>query len=113
MTDPEVEHNRVRLCDVGLLRNPYKGANGKIGYRCSAEPIDQYLKKGGELEQTVGKSCLCNNLLATASYAHHRKDGYVEPPIVTSGDGLTGIAKYVNPSNHSYTAQDVIDYLTG
>ncbi len=113
MTDPEVEHNRVRLCDVGLLRNPYKDANGKIGYRCSAEPIDQYLKKGGELEQTVGKSCLCNNLLATASYPHHRKDGYVEPPIVTSGDGLTGIAKYVKPGNDSYTAQDVLDYLTG
>ena len=113
MTDPEVEHNRVRLCDVGLLRNPYKGANGKIGYRCSAEPIDQYVKKGGELEQTVGKSCLCNNLLATAGYAHHRKNGYVEPPIVTSGDGLAAIGKYVKPGHHSYTAQDVIDYLTG
>ena len=113
MTDHEIEHNRVRLCDVGLLRNPYKSANGKIGYRCSAEPIDQYLKKGGELEQTVGKSCLCNNLLATASYPHHRKDGYVEPPIVTSGDGLAGIAKYAKPGNDSYTAQDVLDYLTG
>lgn len=113
MTDPEIEHGRIRLCDVGLLRNPYKKADGKVGYRCSAEPIDQYLKKGGELEDTVGKSCLCNNLLATASYAHRRKDGYVEPPIVTSGDGLTGIGKYVKPGHLSYTAQDVLDYLTG
>ncbi len=113
LSDPKIGRNRIRLCDVGLLRNPYKRADGKVGYRCSAEPVEQYLAKGGKMEETVGKNCLCNNLLATASYAHHRKDGYVEPPIVTSGDGLTAIGKYVKPGHHSYTAQDVLDYLTG
>ena len=113
LSDPKIGRNRIRLCDVGLLRNPYKRADGKVGYRCSAEPVDQYLAKGGKLEETVGKNCLCNNLLATAGYAHHRKDGYVEPPIVTSGDGLAAIGKYIKPGHHSYTVQDVLDYLTG
>jgi NAD(P)H-dependent flavin oxidoreductase YrpB (nitropropane dioxygenase family) len=113
LSDPEIGRNRIRLCDVGLLRDSYKRADGKVGYRCSAEPVEQYLAKGGKPEDAVGKDCLCNNLLATAGYAQHRKDGYVEPPIVTSGDGLAAIGKYIKPGHHSYTVQDVLDYLTG
>ncbi len=113
MSDPEINRNRVRLCDVGLLRNPYKKADGKVGFRCSAEPVELYLAKGGEREDTVGKGCLCNNLLATAGYAQHRKDGYVEQPILTAGDGLGAIGKYIKPGHHSYTVLDVLDYLTG
>ena len=113
LSDPQIVHDRPRLCDIGMLRITYKRSDGKVGYRCSAEPVDQYLAKEGNLEDTVGKSCLCNNLLTTAGYGQHRKDGYVEPPIVTSGDGLTGIGKYVVPGEQAYTAQDVLDYLTG
>jgi nitronate monooxygenase len=112
MSDPQVSQNRERLCNLGLLRHLYKNEDGKIVYRCSSEPVDQYLEKGGELEETVGKNCLCNNLCATAGYPQYRKDEYVEPPLVTAGDGLAGIGKYIKPSNHSYTAQDVLDYLT-
>jgi len=113
MSDPEICRNRVRLCDVGLLRNPYKKANGKVGFRCSAEPVELYLAKGGEPEDTIGRGCLCNNLLATAGYAQHRKDGYIEQPILTAGDGLGAIGKYIKPGHHGYTVQDVLDYLTG
>ena len=113
LSDPEIYQNRIRLCDVGMLRHLYKREDGKIGFRCPAEPVEQYLAKGGEPEDTVGKICLCNNLCATAGYPQHRKDGYVEPPIVTAGDGLVGIGKYIKPGHHSYTAQDVLDYLTG
>lgn len=113
LSDPKITQNRIRLCDVGMLRNLYKRENGKVGYRCPAEPVEQYLAKGGKQEDTVGKNCLCNNLCATAGYYQHRKDGYVEPPIVTAGDGLVGIGKYIKPGHHSYTVQDVLDYLTG
>lgn len=112
MSDAQVYEDRERLCNLGLLRHLYKGEDGKIGYRCSSEPIDQYLKKGGDLEDTVGRKCLCNNLCATASYPQPRKGDFVEPPIVTAGDGLEGIGKYIKPGNTSYTAQDVLDYLT-
>ena len=113
LSDQQVYENRTRVCDLGLLRHLYKRADGKVGYRCSSEPVDQYLKKGGTWEETVGKSCLCNNLCATAGYPNHRKNGYVEPRIVTAGDKLVDIGEYIKPGQNSYTAQDVLDYLAG
>ena len=113
LSDQQVYENRTRVCDLGLLRQLYKRADGKVGYRCSSEPVDQYLKKGGTWEETVGKSCLCNNLCATAGHPNHRKNGYVEPPIVTAGDKLVDIGEYIKPGQNSYTAQDVFDYLAG
>ena len=113
MSDPEVYDKRVRLCDVGLLRTPYKKEDGQIGYRCPAEPEDQYLKKGGAYEDLEGRGCLCNNLSASAGFPQQRTDGYVEQPLVTSGKGLPSIGKFFRPGQRSYTAKDVIDYLTG
>ena len=113
LSEHKICQDRTRLCDIGLLRQLYKRADGKAGFRCPAEPVEQYLAKGGKPEDTVGKNCLCNNLIATAGYPQHRKDGYVEPPIVTAGDVLVAIGKYIKPGHHSYTAQDVLDYLTG
>ncbi len=113
LSDADVYQNRARLCDIGLLRRLYKRADGTVAFRCSAEPVDQYLAKEGAMEDTVGKNCLCNNLCATAGYPQHQNNGYVEPPIVTAGDSLAGIRKYIKPGKESYTAQDVLDYLTG
>ncbi len=113
LSEPEVYQNRVRLCDAGMLRQIYKRADGTLGFRCPAEPVAQYLAKGGKLQDVAERSCLCNNLSVTAGYPQHRKDGYVEPPIVTAGDGLVTIGKYIKPGHHSYTIQDVLDYLTG
>jgi len=112
LSDPEVYNNRVRLCDLGLLREPYKRDDNKVGFRCSAEPEDQYLKKGGEQDDLVGRGCLCNNLCATAGYPQQRADGYLEQPLITSGDGLPSIAKYFKSGRRSYSAKDVLDYLT-
>jgi len=113
MSEPEIYQNRVRRCDVGMLRRLYKQADGKMVLLCPGEPAAPYLAKGGKPKDMAGKSCLCNNLLATAGYPQHRKDGYVERPMVTAGDGLAAIGKYIKPGHHSYTVQDVLDYLTG
>lgn len=113
LSDEQTYQNRIPLCDIGLLRQIYKQADGKVVFRCPAEPVSQYLAKGGTQEDTVGKNCLCNNLCATADHPQHRKDGYVEPPLVTAGNGLAGIGKYIKPGHLSYTAQDVLNYLTG
>jgi len=91
-----------------------------VGFRCPAEPVAQYLAKEGKPEDIAAKGCLCNSLIATAGYPQHREGGDVEPEggdvepsIVTAGDGLVAIGKYLKPGQHSYTAQDVLDYLTG
>lgn len=103
---------RERVCDLGYLRTAYRMENGRIGYRCPAEPVDTYVKKGGELEETVGRKCLCNALMADIGYGQVRDGGEVEKPLLTSGDDLVSIQRFAN-GRESYSAADVIDYLLG
>ena len=83
----------------------------KIGYRCSAEPVENYVAKGGKIEDTVGRKCLCNALLANVGHAQARKDDTVEPALVTVGDDLNSIADFIKPGRDSYSAADVVENL--
>jgi len=107
--NPANRDSRQRLCDLGYLREAYTTASGGIGFRCSGEPVAAYLAKGGSLEDTVDRRCLCNGLLATAGFPQHRANGD-ELPIVTSGDELTHIAEFLD-GRTQYRARDVIKYL--
>jgi nitronate monooxygenase len=110
-SDPEVATARTRVCDVGLLRESYATPDGKIGYRCSAEPVANYVAKGGKVEDTVGRKCLCNALLANIGHAQVRKDSYIEPALVTIGDDLNTVAQFLAPGRTSYSAADVVASL--
>jgi hypothetical protein len=55
LADDGVYGARPRLCDLGYLRVPYRRANGEVGYRCPAEPVVTYLRKGGSVEDTRGR----------------------------------------------------------
>jgi nitronate monooxygenase len=106
-----IYQERKRVCDLGYLREPYAAAEGRIAYRCSAEPIENYLSKGGKIEDTVGRKCLCNSLMANVGQAQTRKDGSVEPALVTVGDDLNTIAQFLAPGRESYGAADVVESL--
>ncbi len=106
-----VYQGRNRVCDLGYLREPYALGEGEIGYRCSAEPVENYVAKGGKIEDTVGRKCLCNTLLANIGLAQTRKDGSVEPALVTVGDDLNTIAQFLAPGRESYSAADVVASL--
>lgn len=101
---------RERKCDLGALRIPYYTPEGKIRYRCAAEPVDAYVKKGGSEEDTVGRRCLCNGLMADIGLGQARADGAVEPPLVTSGDDLLALGNFLGDRTR-YSAGDVLDYL--
>ena len=113
MSDPALYATRNRICDLGFLRVIVRNDDGSLTYRCSAEPVDDYVRKGGQLEDTEGRACLCNSLLATVGYGQHRKDGAVERAIVTSGDDLVMVGQYVPAGKTSYSAEDVLRYLLG
>jgi nitronate monooxygenase len=102
---------RKRVCDLGYLREPYAAGDGEIGYRCSAEPVANYLAKGGKIEETVGRKCLCNTLMANIGLEQKRPDGFVEPALVTVGDDLNAIAQFFAPGQNSYSAADVVENL--
>jgi len=111
MSEKEVYEERSRICDLGFLRVAFKKADGALGYRCPAEPVDDFVAKGGQVEETVGRSCLCNNLLATAGFPQVRKNGFVEKPLITIGDDLLNIGRFVPRGASSFSAEDVINYL--
>ncbi|TVP44220.1 MAG: nitronate monooxygenase, partial [Gemmatimonadales bacterium] len=100
---------RSRICDLGYLRTAYRMEGGRVGYRCPAEPVKTYLAKGGTEEQTEGRKCLCNALMADVGHPQVREDE-VERPILTSGDELQRIGVFLQ-GRTSYAASDVLEYL--
>lgn len=107
----EVYQSRKRVCDLGYLREMYMTPEGTVGYRCAAEPVANYVAKGGAVEETVGRKCLCNALLANIGHAQIRSDGAVEPALVTAGDDLSVAAQFLKPGTTSYSAAEVVQSL--
>ena len=110
--DPAEGVARKRICDLGYLRNAYSKGDKGVGYRCASEPEDQFIAKGGATEETPGRMCLCNALLATIGLGQAREEGTVEPPLLTSGDDLTNLAEFLG-GRTSYTAADAMRWLLG
>ncbi len=102
---------RPRICDLGFLREMYRDEDGKIAYRCPAEPLSVYLAKGGKAEDAEGRQCLCNALMANIGHQQVRCGHHVEPPLVTAGDDLTEVARFLPAGNASYGVADVLDAL--
>ena len=110
-SDQGVYEQRQRICDLGYLREAYTTPDSKVGYRCAAEPVKNFLAKGGKIEETVGRKCLCNALLSNIGHAQIRKDGSIEPALVTVGDDLNTVAQFLAPGRSSYSAADVVKSL--
>ena len=69
------------------------------------------MAKGGKIEDTVGRKCLCNALMANIGHGQTRKTGEVEPALVTVGDDLNTIASFLTPGQMTYSAADVVKSL--
>jgi NAD(P)H-dependent flavin oxidoreductase YrpB (nitropropane dioxygenase family) len=110
LSDAETYAGRKRVCDLGYLRTPFRMENGRIGYRCPAEPVSTFVKKGGGAHETEGRRCLCNALLANVGFGQSRNGNEAEKPLLTSGDDLKALAAFLN-GRASYSAREVIDYL--
>ena len=110
--NPAVGVVRKRVCDLGYLRDAYGRGDKGIGYRCASEPEDQFVAKGGAAEETPGRQCLCNSLLATIGLGQVREGSVVEPPLLTSGDEVEHLAAFLGGRTH-YTAADAVRWLMG
>ena len=102
---------RPRLCDLGYLRDPYEKTPGTLGYRCSAEPVHVFLKKGGTESEALGRKCLCNALMADINLGNTRGDGYSEKPLVTLGADLNGVYALLKIYPDGWSATQAIEYL--
>jgi NAD(P)H-dependent flavin oxidoreductase YrpB (nitropropane dioxygenase family) len=114
ISDHKVYLARERRCDIGLLQAAYVMPDGKLGYRCPAEPVETFEAKGGRRQNTVGRACLCNALLAACGVPQVRQDGYVEPPIVTLGEDLESardLLAALPPGHETYSIGKALKFL--
>jgi len=111
LSEPDVYENRKRICELGYLRSAYRKENGNVGWRCAAEPVDEYVAKGGKAEDTIGKKCLCSALMANVGLGQIQREGARELTLVTSGDDVKDVARFLPPGADSYSANDVIRHL--
>lgn len=111
-SETEIYARRERRCDLGYLRQPYKTETGKIGYRCPSEPKNDYSRKFGDPADSNGRKCLCNGLMANIGLPQRLADGGLEQPLVTLGDDLTGVRRFLKANGTSFSAADVISILT-
>jgi NAD(P)H-dependent flavin oxidoreductase YrpB (nitropropane dioxygenase family) len=102
---------RERFCDLGYLRQSYRKSDGTIGYRCAAEPVADYVRKGGAAQDTNGRKCLCNGLMTNTGFGQIRSNGTRELPLLTAGNEVSELARFLKPGVDSYTAADVVAYL--
>lgn len=102
---------RARRCDLGYLRTPYLRPTGRIGFRCPAEPVDDYIRKGGAAEDTTGSRCLCNGLMGTIGLGQRRASDDTEPPIITIGQDIGVLTELHRRFGEDYAATDVLHYL--
>jgi hypothetical protein len=103
--------DRPRRCDLGYLRQAYRMQDGTLGWRCPAEPVEDFVAKGGAAEETQGRKCLCNALLSNIGLGQLLPDGSAEKPLITSGDDVAQVARFLRPGALSYRAIDVIQQI--
>lgn len=108
---PENYKERTRICDLGYLQKAYLDDKGRLRARCPSEPVEAYVKKGGKREETVGRGCLCNGLMANIGLGQQQKWGK-EQQLFTGGDELENLP-LASAEDPRYDARDVIEYLYG
>jgi len=69
--------------------------------------------KGGDAAATDGRKCLCNGLMSNIGFGQIRADGLADGMLLTAGNDVAHIARYLPPGQDSYTAADVLHYLLG
>ncbi|MFH1248761.1 MAG: nitronate monooxygenase [archaeon] len=106
MAFQEVYAERKRLCNLGYLVEICEEATGKLITRCPAEPVKAYVQKGGNLEDTLGRKCLCNGLTSTIGFGMPG-----EKPLMTSGADFTAVKDLVAKHGMEYSSENVIDYI--
>ena len=111
-SEAKMYKERTRICDLGYLRDPYRKENGELGYRCASEPIETFIRSGGDIADTVGRKCLCNGLMANIDLAQWQATQEFERPIVTLGDDVKSVRQFLNESKRDFSAKEVVDLLT-
>jgi hypothetical protein len=73
--------------------------------------VEDFVAKGGAASETVGRKCLCNALLSNIGLGQLQPEGKIEKPLITSGDDVAQVARFLRSGALSYRAIDVIQQI--
>ena len=90
---------RARLRPRLPARGLPHGRRAASASAAPAEPVAAYVAKGGAVADTVGRKCVCNALMANIGLGQVRGRS-VEPGLVTAGDDLAGLTRYMRRARH-------------
>jgi hypothetical protein len=76
----------------------------------STSRIQDFVAKGGTEAEAFGRKCLCNALMADIGLAQTR-GGVSEKTLITSGDDVADVARFLPSGATGYSAADVITRL--
>lgn len=110
LSDPNALDNMQRKCDHGYMVVAHKMESGAIGFRCPAEPIDVHVKKGGKVEDTKNRVCICKALSATAKDGISAEVPYVGNIVTLGKDQSFRDLLLISPDG-AYSAEDVIRWI--
>lgn len=108
LSDESVYLDRDRICNHHSLSVPHRMPDGKIVYRCSAEPLGDYTRKGADKADATQARCLCDCLIANTGYGDPG-----ESFMVTLGSDLSFLADLTNGEDGSYSLEQAMAYLKG
>jgi nitronate monooxygenase len=111
MADDSPASSRKRFCDLGYLRQACRNADGSISYRCPAELEEDYVRKGGSPDDTLGRKCVCNGLIATIGLGQPDAESNASRALLTAGNEIANITRFLKPGRDSFTAAEVIERL--
>ncbi len=105
LSEQPVYEARKRVCNMGHLVEAYRKderEGGSIGFRCPAEPVDAFVRKGGSEADAEGRLCLCNGLGAAAGLMG------TGPFVATLGKDTDFYRELDAQADGSYSVEDVI-----
>lgn len=106
LTDRDQLALRTPKCTHGALVEVCIDEKGHDFYRCPAEPIKDYLRKGGNIEKTKGVVSLCNGLFGNSQIG-----GPGEIPTQTYSSKFAFIRELLTDENGDYGVEDAMNYL--
>lgn len=106
LTDKEVYEGRKRVCSAGYLVEASQNKDGDIVFSCPAEPQAAFVRKGGDIEMTEGKMCICTGSVASSGHGQIGEERFF-----TLGKDLSPVADLLKEHPDGYRAEDVVGYV--
>ena len=115
VTEPDVYAGRAAYLRSWVFARglSYRRRRDRLSVCRRAGDRIQISPRAGKQENTVGRKCLCNALMANIGLPQLRKDKYVEKGLITAGNGLAEIARFLPVSGWDYSAAVVRALLDG